>query len=72
MKYSSYSSVDLFWRAGWAFVHSAPLVPQLLRSAWTSTTTQALQQLALEVSHLHLCLRPLDTKNQNGLGKIDI
>jgi hypothetical protein len=72
MRHSFYSSVDLFWRVGWAFVYSVPLVLQLLHSAWTSTTTQALWQLTLEVSHLHLCLRPLDTKNQNGLSKIDI
>ena len=44
----------------------------LSASAWTSTTTRAVWQLTLEVGRLHLCLRPLDTKNQNGLSKIDI
>jgi hypothetical protein len=62
--------MDLFWGAGRAFEYSAPLVLQPLHSAWASTTTSS--TVAVEVSRLHLCLRPLDTKNQNGLGKIDI
>lgn len=70
MKHSSYSSMDSFWRAGRVFEYSASLVRQLLYSAWTTTTTRALWQLTLELSRLDLCLRPLDTKNQNGLVKL--